>query len=570
MTEIFFAKRSGIETTLSRAAAAAIANTSNITYIRVVYNGVVCYYEKDASGTALTTADGQKWSPLGNLATLQHWGYTPDGVTSCSVEARLAVAWLKAQGGGVLYLPAASSAYAVDNGALSGASWDDQAGIWVDGDNIHITGDGPGATTLKLINSGDAHVVKFGQRVGASIATNHCSISNMTIYGNRTNQTAATASDNHWQGVDFSYGGTDLQARNLHIKDCVYYGIGFQRLEFIDCLVEKVIIEDVGADGIDMKDDDGTSRNNTCRDVVVRRFGLLGSATVGTQAGLNPRGGWTLDNCQVFTFTDSSYAGIRIERSVTTRNPYGNRVSNCVVDAGTATNLNRGIVFNGNDDFAVDQLGISINNCHVSNAERGYDFNTKWVTGTNLFARACADAFYVREDNIVLSNIQGINNTNSTLRLAGNNIDVIGFHSASSTNNIIIESGASNCRVRIGIANTPITADIVDNGAVNFSIEGVNGINTQSSIVASCAVDSTGDKALEWLHTLNGTPDEKDIRFTLVQDTAVTDYEILGPVITSVDASKVYATVTVKTASGTGGAVVNVYCHSEAFKASRY
>ena len=554
---------------LSRSMAQALSDTSNISTLAVYHGGVVCFYEKDASGTALTTVDGQNWSPVGRVVTVQHWGYTPDGVTSCSTEARAAVVFLKAKGGGVLYLPAADDEYAVDNGALSGASWDDQAGVWVDGDNIHIVGDGPGATNVKLLNSGDAHVFKFGQRVGASLAVNHCSISNMTIDGNRANQTAPTLTDNHWHAIDFSYGGKNLIARNLHIKNCVYYAIGFQRLEFIDCLVEKVIIEDVGADGIDMKDDDGTSRNNTCRDVVVRRFGLIGGIFT-TQAGINPRGGWTIENCQVFEFTGASYAGIRVERSINTRNPYGNRISKCVVDGGSRINLNRGIVINGNDDFAIDQLGVSIDNCHVSQVVRGYDIVTQYVTGNNLFARACTDAFVVRQDNVALSNIQGINSAGSTLVLDGNNIDVTGFLSAASDINITIESGASNCRVRQGLANTPITSNIVDNGSSNFSIEGVNGIDTRSSIVASCAVDSTGDVALEWVHLLDKAPLEEDVWFTLAQDTAVTDYEILGPIITNIDATKVYATVTVKTASSTGGAAVNIYCHSETYKASRY
>jgi hypothetical protein len=69
---------------------------------------------------------------------------------------------------------------------------------------------------------------------------------------------------------------------------------------------------------------------------------------------------------------------------------------------------------------------------------------------------------------------------------------------------------------------------------------------------------------------LDKAPLAEDVWFTLAQDTAVTDYEILGPIITNIDATKVYATVTVKTASSTGGAVVDVYCHSETYKASRY
>lgn len=65
---------------LSRAEALALTDTSNISILAVYHGGVVCHYEKDASGTALTTADGQNWSPLsGEPATPQHFGAVGNG-----------------------------------------------------------------------------------------------------------------------------------------------------------------------------------------------------------------------------------------------------------------------------------------------------------------------------------------------------------------------------------------------------------------------------------------------------------------------------------------------------------
>lgn len=61
--------------TLSRDEAALISDTSSIDILSYWVEGVLCYVEKDASGTALTTADGQNWKPAtGFPATIEHFG----------------------------------------------------------------------------------------------------------------------------------------------------------------------------------------------------------------------------------------------------------------------------------------------------------------------------------------------------------------------------------------------------------------------------------------------------------------------------------------------------------------
>ena len=66
-----------IVTAMSRAEALLLTDTTAYTLLAVHQGGVLCLYEKDASGTALTTADGQKWSPMGGNATPAHWGGSP-------------------------------------------------------------------------------------------------------------------------------------------------------------------------------------------------------------------------------------------------------------------------------------------------------------------------------------------------------------------------------------------------------------------------------------------------------------------------------------------------------------
>jgi hypothetical protein len=73
---------------LTRAEAEALTNTASITVLGCYQGGVLCLYEKDASGTALTTADGQDWSPMGGNATPAHW---PDGLPGVANNATTAV-----------------------------------------------------------------------------------------------------------------------------------------------------------------------------------------------------------------------------------------------------------------------------------------------------------------------------------------------------------------------------------------------------------------------------------------------------------------------------------------------
>jgi hypothetical protein len=72
---------------LTRAEAEALNNTASITVLGCYQGGVLCLYEKDASGTALTTADGQKWSPMGGNATPAHWANGLPGVANNATTA---------------------------------------------------------------------------------------------------------------------------------------------------------------------------------------------------------------------------------------------------------------------------------------------------------------------------------------------------------------------------------------------------------------------------------------------------------------------------------------------------
>lgn len=70
----------------SRAAAAAATIPAGVKTIAVLHNGVQLDYAEDATGTALTTVGGQKWSPRGQ-ATPGHWGAVGSGTETTLLQA---------------------------------------------------------------------------------------------------------------------------------------------------------------------------------------------------------------------------------------------------------------------------------------------------------------------------------------------------------------------------------------------------------------------------------------------------------------------------------------------------
>lgn len=80
--------------TRSQAEAASIpAWQSTLT---VSHGGIICDYVRDASGTALTTGDGQDWSPAGGHCTPAHWGALPGVATDYATELNSLSDYVKA------------------------------------------------------------------------------------------------------------------------------------------------------------------------------------------------------------------------------------------------------------------------------------------------------------------------------------------------------------------------------------------------------------------------------------------------------------------------------------------
>lgn len=268
-------------------------------------NGAVTWagglpYLWDSTSTAISDIAGVK--PYGRVY-VNHFGEnTTPGTTDTTTLFTQARDYLNANGGGTAFIQ--DGTYLVTDQSTAPTTWDDRICIHVTQNNIFFEAEDGARPIVKLGDNENAHVFKFGSRQGSDvglISVDNCGLRGVEIDGNRANQNAPTPTDWHGAGVDVNDGSSRVVIEDCYIHDTIYYGIGFQREGFKNCEIRRVLLEDLGADGIDAKDDDGTAFGNILDDVTVRRFGLGLDGLTTPQAGLDIRSGWTVTN---FTIED--------------------------------------------------------------------------------------------------------------------------------------------------------------------------------------------------------------------------------------------------------------------------
>jgi hypothetical protein len=243
--------------------------------------------------------------------SVKGFGAAGDGVTNDTAAIQKAVDSVGAAGGGTIYFP--RGIYLVGNGNPGARSWDNHVAIWVKYSNVHLRGYGVGATTIRLADGANAHIIKFGKREEGSLIINGGSVQSMKLDGNRANQTAPSERANHWHGIDVASRAQGIRLSDLYIANTQYYGIGMQRQGIKNSIIQGVVIENVGADGIDWKNDDGMGRGNVVRKVTVRNFGLASAALSLPQAGVDLRSGVYAENLTISNMSASDdLVGVRV------------------------------------------------------------------------------------------------------------------------------------------------------------------------------------------------------------------------------------------------------------------
>lgn len=255
------------------------------------------HYVRDPEGTALTTAGGVRWSPLGDV-TPEHFGDITGRDAAPFIRA--AIAFAAARGGGVVRL--GPREYRLETNetrtvvSVSATEYNPtlQAPYCVFVPyGVSLIGV-PGKTKLRTLSSGGGGAL-------ALIDWGKARISGIEIHGK-----GATVEAQH--GIGFvatsqDYIAADFELSSLHIHDVASYGIGYQYGLPLRATLRDIVIEDTGSDGIDWKVR-GSSVNATFAEGVVfdnievRRFGKR--LTGASSTGLGLRGPFLANNIRVY------------------------------------------------------------------------------------------------------------------------------------------------------------------------------------------------------------------------------------------------------------------------------
>jgi hypothetical protein len=405
--------------------------------------------------------------------------------------------------------------------------------------NIRIRGAGIGVTTIKLANSGDAHVFH-----GTNVS--HVEISHLTIDGNRANQTAGV------HGVR----GTDASFWNLHdleIKDTRDYGIGFQDGTMTDIILHNIWMDGTGADGIDFKNADNANASITLSNININNPGTVSA----TQAGVDLRGeGFTCNNI-IVTNLAAGHFGIRFRASTATLEG-GRRSSLSGFHISGAGAIGLKVVDEGLmiSDGTVDGCVVGVNIDGTANSTplenilsgvrvvdcTGDGFNIDALaTRCRLMAcvaSSCADeGFRIESDDTSLIGCIAEGNT-------GFGVEII--------------AGASNCSMTDMVFSNNTGGAVSDAGTATRARNCLGFVTENNVQTADLAIDSTGSKTFTTAHGLGVTPAVEDCSLTIIENTGVEDWALDHMKIESTTSDNVLGRIVVGTGSGTGGAVVNV------------
>ena len=355
---------------------AGLALKTNVADLAATTGATLVGFQQTGAGSVARTVDAKEKESVSVL----DFGADPTGVSDSTTAFNNAILYLGPLGGGEILVPAGT--YLVDRKTVIQPNYDNDVCIDIQYDNIHIVGDGVGATIIKKVqNTISAHVVKIGRRAGGVVSmVDNCSISNLTLYGNRT--TVGTAANSN---LDVSSGCSNIVISDLQSLQSTGYGLAFQRDGFVNCTIRNILIEDCNGDGIDFKcDTNGSCYGNTVENITVVRFGLAVVSGV-PQGGVNIRTGVNAFNIHASQY-GAENCGFRIDTSLDTTLTNRSMVDNikCICDGG------------------VNSKGIQISgkSCHVSNiycsgAEINYWIRSGASMMTNIVSIGGKDGIYI-------------------------------------------------------------------------------------------------------------------------------------------------------------------------------
>ena len=372
----------------------------------------------------LVDGSGRLWEFAGNALFLVQIGATLDGVTIETDIINAALSWSNSAGKNI-YIGAGT--------VLCG-------NIPINGLNVRIYGLGRDKSIIKIAPNTNDHGISLSG--GASVV-----FEKFTIDHDRDNQTGGHA---------IRMGGTNkTHFSELKILNADDYAIGVQGGTNLDMEWHGIHIENVGLDGIDIKNYNMDNDIANISNIRVINHGLDSTQS----AGIDVRGKYNLTNA-VIKPSAGSY-GLRT-RVATVQGPPGiiNATNVHIEPYGTDTD---GIAL----DLAGDGGQTSISNVTVENmsmlmrlnsASTGGCINN--LTGSGIFGNDCMS---LDGENWLINNIK-VENTASSSRVfdveAGSNIRL------SNVNLVDNNSNAASARIQSGSTNFQIDGGFVSGGTI--------------------------------------------------------------------------------------------------------
>lgn len=441
-----------------------------------------------------------------------NYGFTGDGTLADTAKINAALAYINTYSGGEVritkpgtYLLTNTNPYnPADWGGVSEAAanwWANRRAIWMRFNNVNLrlaTG-----VKLKLAVNANCHAIQFGQFpldigvTGVDVMDTHVLGNGWEIDMSAVSQIASTATHNHPAGI-ITYYGKRLSWGGGHIYDSTYYGMAVEGgdipLRFAeDCHIYDMRVTNCLADGFDSKDGATANKRNVLERTVITNCGHGGSAFLTPQAGIDVRGGWTVNDCSV-VFTDGYTSGrvaFRGQQHTTAeKSIYPSKFINCKA-YGNGTHAET-------IGFRLIGRGIDVLHCTANTFSEGI--------------RASAPNTYIQD---VIINSCGI----------GARFLADASSGWSASDSYLVAAQITGCTVgwRIdGVPRMNITGGYVDsnttpliNTGTSLRIKDVRGFTTSLRAIVAIPVSSLGVQTVAFTHGLPSTPNLSDVLVTL-------------------------------------------------------
>ena len=511
------------------------ASAANPSTLPILTDRANKYFTWDSSGnptaTDAATASGTSVLATGSTTArlladrfadvynVLDYGAVGDGVTDDRAAVQSAHDAAEAAGGGVVFYPPGTYLFATATTGSTALNWD--------GNDVYHEGCGAGVSIIKLADGADLHLFNIDTVTRGGIR-------GLEINGNRANQTTAG------HGIRLAT-VTDFVIEDFYIHDAFTYGIGWSQAgTSTNVHVRRGLIEDTGADGIDVKNVDDANSGCSITDVTIKRFGRLNTKDL--QVGIDVRGPMVLNNINVSDYGDvagatseiPAYGGIRFrDGELLATNGLGGHYSsltgfNC--SPGASTTITVGVACSARN---CQIYGGQVDGCDIGVLVTDIENNITNVAAVN----SITDGFKLDDtsgddqaDRCILTGCTSRDSAADGFEIEGDGNQLIGCISRDNVTGFQIDAGAVGTVIIGGEAEGNSGNAVNDSGTSSVFVK-LAGYVTENS-GTDAIVSGATSKAVT--HGLSVTPALQDIAVTLVEN-ATNDH---GPIyVTAVGAT---------------------------------